>query len=78
MNPPRKLISQQQSEEQQSLAQSQHTANESVQEFASVEDMLRHDALHTPVPPSVAHRLEQSLAPLQPPDRPWWRRIFGG
>ena len=47
-------------------------------EFGSVEEMLRHDALHTPVPPNVAHRLQESLAQVPPAPRPWWRRWFGG
>jgi hypothetical protein len=46
-------------------------------EFASVEAMLRHDALHTPVPPSIAQRLRESLAQNPPPPRPWWRRLLG-
>jgi hypothetical protein len=37
--------------------------------------MLRHDARHTPVPPKIAHRLQESLGPS--PTRPWWRRLFG-
>jgi hypothetical protein len=39
--------------------------------------MLRHDAIHTPVPPAIAERLEQSLAQLPHPPRSWWRRILG-
>jgi hypothetical protein len=40
--------------------------------------MLRHDALHTPVPPSIAGRLEESLKQSPPPSsRAWWRRFFG-
>ncbi len=47
-------------------------------EFDSPEAMLRHDALHTPVPPTIALRLKDSLAQLPPPARrPWWRRLFG-
>jgi len=42
-----------------------------------VEEMLRHDALHTPVPPTIAHRLKQSIGPVAPPQRSWWRRLFG-
>jgi len=51
-----------------------HTQAAASQEFASVEEMLRHDALHTPVPPNVAHRLRQSLGPLDAPTTPWWKR----
>ncbi len=78
MNPPRKLVSQQQLDQQQALAEGQQTSAQTAQEFPSVEAMLRHDALHTPVPPAVAHRLQESLAPLFPAGRPWWRRFFGG
>jgi hypothetical protein len=46
-------------------------------EFANPEELLRHDALHTPVPPSIARRLKESLGPLPPPSSPWWRKFFG-
>jgi len=67
-----KLNSRQSEREQQlSHQDTQHTA----QEFATVEAMLRHDAVHTPVPPSIAHRLQKSIGPV--PARSWWRRFFG-
>ena len=67
------------SEEQQ---QQQHTAahqtqQPSIREFATVEEMLRHDALHTPVPPTIAHRLQESLGQTPAPARSWWQRLFG-
>ncbi len=74
MNPPRKLTSQQKLEEQQAI---RRQLREPVREFGSVEEMLRHDALHTPVPPSIAHRLRASLGPMPLPARPWWRRLLG-
>ena len=46
-------------------------------EFGSVEDLLRHDALHTPVPPDIARRLSQSLRNEKVPARSWWHRLFG-
>jgi hypothetical protein len=66
-------------QEQEQLAAAQQQAqSSSPQEFASVEEMLRHDALHTPVPPTIAHRLEESISQLPPPaDRAWWRRLLG-
>ena len=77
MNPPKKFTVRQQAEEQQEVAQ-QHTKQASVQEFATAEEMLRHDALHTPVPASIAQRLQKSLAQLTPNARArWWRRFFG-
>lgn len=44
-------------------------------EFATPEELLRHDALHTPVPPAIAHRLQRSIENLPRP-RSWWRRLF--
>ena len=63
--------------EHQQLTNVQQTRQEMPAEFANVEEVLRHDALHTPVPPTIAKRLEQSLGPVAPPARSWWRRIFG-
>ena len=66
-------------EQEQLAAAQQQTKSASPQEFASVEEMLRHDALHTPVPPNIAFRLEESVSQLPPPpSRAWWRRFFGG
>ncbi len=78
MNPPKKLTTQHKTEEQQETAatQQQQTA-QGGQEFATVEEMLRHDAMHTPVPPSIKRRLEKSLEEQGPPV-PWWRRWLGG
>ena len=68
-----------QKEQEQLAAAQQQTQLPSAREFASVEEMLRHDALHTPVPPTIAHRLEESIRQLPPPaGRGWWRRFFGG
>jgi len=78
MNPPKKLITQQQTQEQQQTVQHQEQKAEAGREFANVEEMLRHDALHTPVPPSIAKRLEKSLGPEGPTAAPWWRRWLGG
>jgi len=64
-----------QEHQEQHVAQNQAQA---VQEFNSVEEMLRRDAVHTPVPPAIARKLAQSVGSLEPPSRSWWRRIFGG
>jgi hypothetical protein len=66
--------------EQEQLAAKQQQAQASfAREFASVEEMLRHDVLHTPVPPTIAYRLGESVRQLPPPSqRGWWRRFFGG
>ena len=66
-------------EQEQLAAAQQKTQSSSPQEFASVEEMLRHDSLRTPVPPAIAHRLADSVSQLPPPPaRGWWRRFFGG
>ena len=69
-----RLSNQQQEQQEQHVAQNQAQA---LREFASVEEMLRHDALHTPVPPAIEQRLDQSLGPVMPPPKSWWRRILG-
>jgi hypothetical protein len=62
-----------QSEQEQQL--SHQESEQKVLEFPTVEEMLRHDARHTPVPPNIAHRLQESIGPVEA--RPWWRRLFG-
>jgi hypothetical protein len=64
-----------QEQEQQALGAQQ--ANESVLEFNTPEELLRHDALHTVVPPTIAHRLKESIGEIPPPARSWWRRLLG-
>jgi hypothetical protein len=64
-------------EEQQQQVSGQEATQRSATEFASVEEMLRHDALRTPVPPSVAERLGESIGSTAPQGRAWWRRFFG-
>ena len=67
------------------LTQREHSGQEAVQhttpqtqphEFASVEELLRHDAAQTPVPPELTRRIQQA-AGLTVPKRPWWRQLFG-
>jgi hypothetical protein len=48
----------------------------SAREFASVEEVLRHDASQTVVPPGVAERLARSVQNVPPPERSWWQRVF--
>jgi hypothetical protein len=73
----KKLTSQQRTEEQQHIDAQQRTEQQTAQEFASVDEMLRHDALHTPVPPAIARRLQESIGPVPQSPQPWWRRWFG-
>ena len=72
-----KLNSQEQEQAQQQSA-AQETQPASALEFASPEEMLRHDALHTPVPPTIAHRLHESIGNAPPRPQSWWRRLLGG
>jgi hypothetical protein len=60
---------------QEQAAESQ-AANTGATEFQSVEELLRHDAAQTAVPPAIARRLSQSIAQAAPPRRPWWRKFF--
>ncbi len=46
-------------------------------EFQTVEELLRHDAAQTAVPPEIARRLSQSIAQPAPPRRSWWRKLLG-
>ena len=78
MNPPKKLTTQHQAREEQQATVQQNTQAGNVREFATAEEMLRHDALHTPVPPSIAKRLKESIEAEGPLGTPWWRRLFGG
>jgi hypothetical protein len=64
-------------EQEQQHALEQQTQKQSVREFASAEEMLRHDAAQTTVPPAIAKRLQQSTSQASPPVRPWWRRWLG-
>jgi hypothetical protein len=69
-----KLTSQEQTEIH---AAAEQTSSATPLEFASPELMLRHDAMHTPVPPGIAQRLQKSLSSELPADRSWWQRWFG-
>ena len=67
-----------QKEQEQLAAEQRQTQSPSAREFSSVDEMLRHDALHTPVPPTIASRLEESVKQLPPASsRAWWRRLLG-
>ena len=65
--------SKQRAQEQEQLAEikSQQT---SAREFTSVEEVLRHDASQTAVPPGIAERLARSVQNVPPPERSWWQR----
>ena len=62
-------------QQQTSETQAQRTA---AREFATTDELLRHDASQTEVPPAVAKRLDESIQREPKPARPWWRRLTGG
>jgi hypothetical protein len=51
---------------------------QTVREFASVEELIRHDAAQTEVPPALAEKIRETMSREPAPARPWWRRIWGG
>ena len=74
MNRPTSKLIQRQREE---IASQQQSAQETAAlEFASAEELLRHDAAQAPVPPAVAERLQKSIANDPKPERSWWQRLF--
>ncbi len=63
-------------EEEEFTAQQQN-ASQNVREFASPEELLRHDAAQTIVPPAIEERLQRSLAAEPKPPKSWWQRLLG-
>ena len=55
--------------------QKQTTAQPAAREFASVDEMMRYDALENPPPPHLSDRVAESVADLPKPGR-WWQRWF--
>lgn len=76
MNRPTSKLNQRQHEE--TTSQQQGAQETATLEFAAAEEMLRHDATQTPVPPGVAERLQKSVANEPKPERSWWQRLFKG
>jgi hypothetical protein len=66
-----------QGQQEQHTAAGQQSGHSVERQFDNVEQLLRHDALHTPVPPRIASRLRESLAGSPAPSKAWWRRFFG-
>jgi len=64
------------SQEQEQLAETE-SPQVSPREFASTEELLRHDASQTNVPPAIAERLARSIQNEPKPERSWWRRMLG-
>ncbi|HEX5220895.1 MAG TPA: hypothetical protein VFZ59_15100 [Verrucomicrobiae bacterium] len=67
--------SKQKAEEHQQLA-AKSTRENVAREFATTDELLRHDAAQTEVPPVIAERLSKSIEGLPGPARSWWQRIF--
>ncbi len=65
-------------EEQHLPAMEQAAQHGAALEFSNVEELLRHDAAQTKVPPGIADRLRNEFAELPPPKMTWWERWFGG
>lgn len=78
MDAPKKLTTRQQTESESQLTSEGQTQSETAREFATVDEMLRHDAQYTPVPPEVEDRLQQSVEQEGLRPAPWWRRLFPG
>jgi hypothetical protein len=72
-----KLDSVEQQQAQQTGTE-QHQQNATAVEFATAEELLRYDAARTPVPASIARRLQQSAAGLPRSKPAWWKRWWGG
>jgi hypothetical protein len=47
------------------------------QQFASVEELLRHDREQNPVPAEVGERLNASISAEPKRSRPWFKGLFG-
>lgn len=65
------------SQQEQELTAQHQSAQNTIQEFATVEELLRHDAAQTSVPTGIADRLQKSSAEFPRPNRSWWQRLFG-
>jgi hypothetical protein len=64
------------SEQQQEHVSEQQSVQNTAQEFASVEELLRYDAARTSAPAGIAERLQKSSADFPKPARSWWQRLF--
>ena len=76
MSQPTSRLNQRQREE--AISQQQSAQNTAALEFAAAEEMLRHDAGLIPVPPTLAERLQKSVASEPAPPKSWWQRLFKG
>jgi len=63
-------------EEQRAAVQQQTAQQKTALEFATPEELLRHDAGQVSPPPAVARRLGESIAREPRPSRSWWQRFL--
>lgn len=61
----------------------EHTEEQQAQaptakEFSNSDELLRHDAAHTTVPPEIEERLKASVSDLPESKPNWLKRLFGG
>jgi hypothetical protein len=47
-------------------------------DFATAEELIRHDAQQTAVPPEIAYRLNESISREPKSAKSWWKKIFSG
>ena len=74
---PQKLQHQTTGQASEMQQQAQGLTARNALEFSSAEELLRHDAAQTVVPPAVQERLIRSLAlESKPPEKRGWRRFF--
>jgi peptidyl-tRNA hydrolase len=64
------------SQEQEQVSET-HTQKTEAREFATAEELIRHDAGQTEVPPAVAQRLGESIQKEPRPRRSLWQRLTG-
>ena len=79
MNEPSHRLRQETREENSVVSQAeQRQETTSAREFASVDELIRHDAAGTRVPGAVTDRVQRAvLGEGARPAGSWWRRFFG-
>lgn len=60
----------------QQHAQAHHSEQQTGQEFASTEELVRHDAAEITVPPQIEQKLKRSIANALPQKTSWIKRFF--
>jgi hypothetical protein len=76
MNPDPSKLRQQQEQAEQAVESLGHQEAQSVQQFSSVEEMIRFDAKQTLPPDSLAERLQDAISREPKPTKSWWQRLF--